>query len=159
MGIQRSRARPQDRSWHVHALIEGSLPDEFLLDSGATHSVISVDTYSAIPVTQRPALIDVNKGEAVRGFDGNTTQIVGNIFLEFSLAGHTFQWKFLVANAKCGNILGIDFMSHHKVFFDYEQDLVWCSETIPMRASVVTPAQSIQAVSYTHLTLPTIYSV
>ena len=100
---------PGDRSWYLLGYLENSIRTKFLVDSGATHSMIPKAVFDLIE--PRPILqtIPATRNK-VTGFNGETSSAIGECTLTISLPGRDLEQNFLVLDAQCTCILGIDFM-------------------------------------------------
>lgn len=110
---------------------------EFLLDTGSTHSILSKNVLDSIPSEVRPPLTADADGSTIRGFDGSQANVLGASRLDLKFPNLEFNWKFNIADAKCINILGLDFMTHFRVNLDYDQNVItYCENKEELNESI-----------------------
>ena len=151
---------PNDLRPHVQVLLNG-IPVDFLIDTGASLSVISEEIYSSIELSSLKS-VPVEPGLKLSAASGHLIEIVGRYRFHLTLLGFNLERSIYVVKGlvKSSAILGFDFIrktelvvSGRNIFF---QD--FNKEDCAALAVLHAPGR-MSTVSYTHLTLPTIYSV
>ena len=146
---------PGDRSWYLVGVLAGQLRMKFLLDSGATHSLLPLEVWDQLD--PRPKLNPIPAAKScITGFAGDTTRAIGECSLTVSVPGRDLEVNFLIVDAACGCILGVDFMDDRDVRFDRESNMIWCRHTVvqPQVDEDVDCLQGVAMASGTHIVPP-----
>ena len=105
------------KSFYVWGSIHREVHDiSFLLDTGATISIISKELYDEIPEGERPRLEPADAH--LQASNGTTITNYGSVNLTLSLQGIDIEHSFYVCDAAVHGILGINFMEQAKVVLD-----------------------------------------
>ena len=128
MFITPPRHRGGDRCWYLLGKLQGFLPVDMLLDTGATFSLLPSKTYDSLPAHVKPELRDAGPC-TLTGFTGERAKVRGRVTLTFGTKSHSWQVDFIVAYGVQSCILGVDFMNKYGVRIDYAQGLVWLNQT------------------------------
>ena len=95
-------------------------PIDWLVDTGSSHSVIDNGYYTRLAGGREISMKESNT--LLRAADGNTMKVTGEIRLELSLAGHTFDIPVIVAElGGLQGILGLEFLSSQGFLVDVTQ--------------------------------------
>ena len=92
------------RRWYLSASVRGRTA-EFLIDSGASHSVISKKFYSLLSGNHDDFKMKVNACTA----DGSRMRTYGRTFMRISIEGKEFVFSPTIAEISDDGILGLDF--------------------------------------------------
>jgi hypothetical protein len=95
----------------------------FLLDTGATHSLMPLEILEKLTPKPRLTALPAQRSQ-ITGFNGEKSQVVGECELTVAVPGKHFTVKFLVVDAPCSCILGIDFIDGQDVQFDRDMNYV-----------------------------------
>ena len=136
--------------WFLDGSIE-YVTSQFLIDSGASKSVMSIDFYQFLPRHVKDSFVKAPEGSGCRGFSGEVSPVLGRVTCPVTLAGRNFKVNFLVIDGPLCNILGMDFISKQRVQFDHDNQMIWCHETMD-GVSHVAPDSLASVVS--HIIVP-----
>ena len=92
------------RRWYVSVTVRGRT-GEFLLDTGASHSLVSNKFYSLLSDNHDDFKMKVNACSA----DGSSLQTFGRTFLPMMLGGKEYVFSPTIAEMNDDGILGLDF--------------------------------------------------
>lgn len=90
-----------------------SLSIPFLIDSGASVSILRKDIFDSIPLELRPQVIPVRMNLLTA--TGAASEFSGKVDLEIKLGNHVCKHEFLLAEIKDAAIIGTDFMSRFHI--------------------------------------------
>ena len=117
-----------DGVWFLTGYLQGKIPVDMLLDTGASFSLLPVSVFEQIPIQNRPFL-DPTITCNLTGFTGEKALVKGVSTVKFGTNKYSWEVRFLIVE-KCTNcILGVDFMEKHGVRMDYAQGLIWFNQT------------------------------
>ncbi|CAC5415767.1 unnamed protein product [Mytilus coruscus] len=105
-----------DNGFYTNGLIYG-FPVNFLIDSGSTASILSIDVYEKLPSNVWCCLVP-NKSE-IFDVNGNKVFAIGSITLELKLGLEIFSQNFMICNINQNGILGQDFLLKEKLKTTY----------------------------------------
>ena len=129
------------RSPWVPVIIEG-VRVPMLLDTGAEVTILSSDFLNRLcPGQEFP-----DRGRTVRSLGGNHISVKGPITLTIEICCRILSHPVYFCDGASTPLLGFDAISAASLVIDTEARQIWSKDTVT-------------SVSYTHLTLPTIYSV
>ena len=86
----------------------------FLIDTGATVTILSSKVYNKLPPGSRPALTNTSEKIKVEVADSTLVDVIGVINLIFKMNDTEFQWPVYIAPISDTGLLGMDFLyAHH----------------------------------------------
>ncbi|CAG2220784.1 unnamed protein product [Mytilus edulis] len=109
-----------DNGFYTNGLIFG-FPVNFLIDSGSTASILSIDVYEKLPSNVWCSLVP-NKSE-IFDVNGNKVFAIGSIILELMLGQEIFSQNFMICNINQDGILGQDFLLKEVSKVNYQHGL------------------------------------
>ena len=121
-----------DSGWYLTGFLQGVLPVDMLLDTGATFSLLPTEIFELLP--DKPALEQI-PGCRLTGFTGEKAEVEGSVILDFGTSKHNWKVRFLVASGVKSCILGAEFLKEQGVRMDYAQGMIWCNQSY----STMTP--------------------
>ena len=93
---------------------------KFLIDTGASVTVLSSAIYKAIPPRERPELKKPPKSLHLEGADDTEITIDGLATMDFLIGDNVYQWNMYIAPIAEDGLLGMDFL--------YDNDFVFGAE-------------------------------
>ena len=133
--------RHNDSGWYLTGLLQGHLPVDMLLDTGATFSLLPSEIYDELPPHLRPE-IDPAPGCHLIGFTGEQALVRGRVTLSFGTGKQSWRVMFLVVHKVTTCILGASFMRENGIRIDYAQGLVWINQTYSSMLKEVNSSNS-----------------
>ena len=85
----------------------------FLIDTGATVTILSSKVYNKLPPGSRPALTNTSEKIKVEVADSTLVDVIGVINLIFKTNDTEFQWPVYIAPISDTGLLGMDFLYAH----------------------------------------------
>ena len=132
-----------------------------LLDTGAEVTILSSDFLNRLcPGQEFP-----DRGRTVRSLGGNHISVKGPVTLTIEICCRILSHPVYFCDGASTPLLGFDAISAASLVIDTESRHVWSKDTVtyertvPFVPSRTDTTSTAEPVSYTHLTLPTIYSV
>ena len=117
-----------DSGWYLTGFLQGKVPVDMLLDTGATYSLLPASIYDDIPSDLRPSLKPEPRCRLV-GFTGEKANVRGSTTMTFGTPKNNWDVRFLVVEKCTTGILGVDFLEEHGIRMDYAQGLIWFNQT------------------------------
>ena len=113
-------------------LTVNNLPGKFVVDTGATVSLISKRLFYAIPTVERPALSQIR--QTVLPANGTALSIEGKGVFSIQLASCGKKSELMVTDLSADGILGMDFLKQTGCQIDLVNDVVNIyGEEIPLQ--------------------------
>ena len=97
-------------------------PVHWLIDTGCTTTILSVNKYLAIPEDQRPELYEVDT--VLVTADDTPLKILGRTIFNIKFGKQWVRHSVIVANVTNEGLIGMDFLLEHKVSLDFANKTV-----------------------------------
>jgi transposase InsO family protein len=94
-------------------VIISGLGTRFLIDTGATVTILSSDVYAKIPSSSRPILEQPSENFKVEIADSTLVDVTGIVKLSFKAGNTEFLWPVYIAPISDTGLLGMDFLYAH----------------------------------------------
>ena len=128
----------------------------FVIDTGASVTIVSTDTFNRIPAARRPRIQKPDKMLKLEVADSGLLPVDGIVKLSFEVGGYAYIWDMYVADIPGDGLLGLDFLFHHNytlnkegllldghlVRCELEGESMLCAARVTLQEDVVVPATS-----------------
>ena len=108
MTIGQQQFKNNDNGLFINGKIE-NISVSFLIDTGASVSIIRTDIYNKIPLEMRPSLEPINTN--LLGADGKSIPCKGTGWFELTLCNQKIPHQIWVAEINLEGIIGLDFLN------------------------------------------------
>ena len=120
------------RRWYLSVTVKGR-KGEFLVDTGASHSLVSKKFFDLLPnLHENPT-----KGVNARTADGSRMQTYGRTFLPVSIVGKEFVLSPIIAEMNDDGIIGLDFCALFGAMLDPVKGVLKIAQPYGVKAQCV----------------------